>query len=69
MPDFKQGFGLRLKELRNRAGITQDQLAERLDVSKDTIKNYERGTYGPEFVRIPEIAAALEVAVKELFDF
>lgn len=69
MPDFKIRFGKHLKQLRRTHGLTQDQLAERLDVSKDTIKNYEKGRYGPEFVRLPAIARALGVAVRDLFAF
>lgn len=69
MSEFRMKFGFRLKALRNKRGLTQEQLAERLDVSKDTVRNYERGRYGPEFVRLPAIAAALAVTVSELFAF
>ena len=34
-------FGTRLKELRQQAGLTQVQLAERIHVSKAAISNYE----------------------------
>lgn len=34
-------FGTRLKELRQQAGLTQTQLAERIHVSKAAISNYE----------------------------
>ena len=69
MKDFKKKFGLRLKELRAERDITQDKLAELLQVSLDTVKNYEAGRYGPEFARLPELAKALKVKVKDLFDF
>lgn len=69
MKDFKKKFGLRLKELRAERNITQDKLAELLQVSLDTVKNYEAGRYGPEFARLPDLAKALKVKVKDLFDF
>lgn len=69
MSDFRMKFGFRLKALRISRGLTQEQLAERLDVSKDTVRNYERGRYGPEFNRLPFIAAALTVTICELFRF
>lgn len=69
MKDFKKKFGLRLKELRAERDITQDKLAELLQVSLDTVKNYEAGRYGPEFARLPDLAKALNVRVKDLFDF
>lgn len=69
MKDFKERFGNRLKELRAERGMTQDKLAELLDVGIDTIKNYERGRYGPEFARLPDIAKAFRVKVRDLFEF
>ncbi len=69
MSDFKKAFGQQLKRLRKRIDITQDVLAERIDVSKQMVKGYEGGKYGPEFEKIPVIAKALEVSKSELFDF
>lgn len=36
-------IGARLREQRNENGLTQDQLAEKLGVSKRTVGNYESG--------------------------
>ena len=36
-----QTFGERIKELRQNAGLTQQQLADRIWVSKAAISNYE----------------------------
>ncbi|MDX1442692.1 MAG: helix-turn-helix transcriptional regulator [Gammaproteobacteria bacterium] len=69
MSSFKKEFGQQIKRLRARIHITQDQLAERLGISRDMVKYYERGDNGPEFERIPAIAKALEVTKSELFDF
>jgi len=40
-------FGLRLKTLRNAKGITQEQLAEKLNVSKASVSRYEQSAMYP----------------------
>ncbi len=50
-----QNFGKRVKELRQRAGLTQQQLAERIWVSKAAISNYELYERNPS----PEILIKL----------
>lgn len=50
-----QDFGKRVKELRQRAGLTQQQLAERVLVSKAAISNYELYERNPS----PEILIKL----------
>lgn len=61
-------FGLRLRELRIAKGLTQAELAERLEVSPATVGNYEQGTRRPTFPEdVVKIAAVLGVDVGELF--
>lgn len=50
-----QNFGKRIKELRLKAGLTQQQLAERIWVSKAAISNYELYERNPS----PEILIKL----------
>ena len=50
-----QDFGKRIKELRQKAGLTQQQLAERIWVSKAAISNYELYERNPS----PEILIKL----------
>mgnify|MGYP002748342698 CR=1 FL=1 len=50
-----QNFGKRIKELRQKAGLTQQQLAERIWVSKAAISNYELYERNPS----PEILIKL----------
>ena len=40
-------FGLRLKELREKHGFTQEQVADRLDVTKAAISSWERNIAQP----------------------
>lgn len=37
----------RLKEYRNKAGLSQSQLAEKVGVSRDTISSIETGQFNP----------------------
>lgn len=42
-------FGERLKSLRESKGFTQDELAEKVGVTKQAISQYERGVRRPDF--------------------
>jgi transcriptional regulator with XRE-family HTH domain len=42
-------FGDRLKQLRQESGLTQEELAEKLQIVKSTITKYEKNTRKPEF--------------------
>jgi putative transcriptional regulator len=53
---------LRLKELRDAKGLTQDQLAELSGVDQGNISKIERGqTKGVDFLTLEKLADALEV--------
>lgn len=69
MADLKTNFGIRLKVLRKQAGLTQEQLAERIGVSIESISNIERGLHGPTFSNLEKIAAEIKVDEKSLFEF
>lgn len=51
--------GRNIRTLRTRAGITQDQLAETLFVSRQTISNYETGRSQPDVDTLVRLAGAL----------
>jgi transcriptional regulator with XRE-family HTH domain len=54
-------FGLRLKELRTRAGLTQPELAERAGLSKAGIADWEQGRRKPSWEVVLKLADALGV--------
>jgi len=62
-------LGARIKKLRNRAGLTQAQLAERVDISDEFLSRMERGAKAPSLHTAEKVAQALGVSMKELFDF
>ena len=69
MGKLKAKFGSRLQQLRLRAGITQEQLADKSGVTVESISNIERGIFGPKFETLEKIAGVLKVPVKMLFEF
>ena len=54
-------IGKNIRDARVRGGITQDQLAERLHVSRQTVSHYETGHSRPDIEMLEQIAQALEV--------
>ena len=69
MNKLKKSFGKRLQTLRTSMGITQEQLADAVGLTVESISNIERGVYGPKFDNLEKIAATLGVPVRELFEF
>ena len=64
----KETFGERLKRLRKKAGLTQEKLAELLNISFKTIQRWEWGKNIPRVDDIKELAAALNVTEDELLN-
>ena len=54
-------IGKNIRDARVKGGITQDQLAERLHVSRQTISHYETGHTRPDIEILEQIAQALDV--------
>lgn len=69
MRTTRQLLGARIKELRKRRGLTQDQLAERVDLAPRYISLIEVGRSSPSLETIENVARVLEVELKALFDF
>lgn len=69
MSDLRARFGERLKRLRQQRGMTQEQLAEASKLSVDFVSQIERGVSAPSFESLERLAKALDVAVKDCFDF
>ena len=55
------GFAKRLKELREKAGLTQGELAEKTGLSRGGLANLEQGLRGPAWETVQRVAAALGV--------
>lgn len=59
-------FNERLKNLREKKGLTQAQLSDRVGISSRMIQKYESGASRPRFDAAEKLAAALEISVSEL---
>jgi len=57
----------RLEELRKQRGIRQEELAEALEVSRQTIGSLENGRYNPSIVLAIKIARFFGKSVEEIF--
>jgi transcriptional regulator with XRE-family HTH domain len=52
-------FAGRLRELREQAGLTQEQLAERAGVKRDAVARWERGVREPSWSNVLALCQAL----------
>ena len=62
-------FGLRIKELRLKAHISQEELSFRCGLSKNYISDVERGTRNISLKAISKLDYGLHVEIKDLFTF
>ena len=62
-------FRTRIKELRARYDLTQDDLAKQIGVRRETILYVEKGTYNPSLILSHKIAKALKTTIDDLFIF
>jgi DNA-binding XRE family transcriptional regulator len=59
-------IGEKLREVRTRRLLTQDELADKAGVSQSTIANIERDNAEPQFRTIRKLAKALDIEPTEL---
>jgi DNA-binding XRE family transcriptional regulator len=57
----------RIKELRARYDLTQDELAERVGVTRQTMLYLEKGTYNPSLLLAYRVAKVLKSSIEEIF--
>jgi len=59
----------RIKELRDRLPLTQEELAERVHVSRQTIISLEKGKYNPSILLAAKIARVFKTDIETVFIF
>lgn len=62
-------LGKKIRELRKNKGLSQEQLAERLDIAINTLSNIERGNSFMTSSTLEKISKIFEVSYSELFNF
>ncbi len=68
MEDIRLKIGQRIKELREKADMSQKDLAYSSDLDRSYIASVESGQRNVSIVNIEKIAIALNVTVKEFFN-
>ncbi|VVB52010.1 Helix-turn-helix [uncultured archaeon] len=59
----------RIKEFRAKYDLTQEKLAEKVGVRRETIVFLEQGKYNPSLKLAHDVARALKSKIEELFIF
>jgi transcriptional regulator with XRE-family HTH domain len=65
--DIRERFGFSVKDRREQLGLTQEDLAHRAGIHRTYLSDIERGSRNVSLINIERIAAALSLAVSELF--
>jgi putative transcriptional regulator len=59
----------RIREFREKFGITQEALAQKVDVTRQTILFLEKGKYNPSLRLAYKIARLFNVKIESIFSF
>lgn len=59
----------RIKEFRARFNLTQDELAQRVNVRRETIVFLEKNKYNPSLKLAYDLAQVFSIKIEELFIF
>lgn len=62
-------IGIKIKELRKKRGITQEQLAQSMGVSFQAVSKWENGVALPDITLVTVLASYFGVSTDELLDF
>ena len=57
----------RLEQIRKEKGITQEELADALEVSRQTVGSLENGRYNPSIILAYKIAKYFNLTIEEIF--
>ena len=62
-------FGEKLASIRKQANMTQNDLAEKLDISRQAITKWERGKGFPDIDNLQKLSAIFSVSIDELINY
>jgi transcriptional regulator with XRE-family HTH domain len=69
MVNISRELGKRIRQVRTKRGLTQEELAHRAELDYSYINQIENGRRNPSVHAIDRIARALGVRVKDLMSF
>ena len=61
-------LGKKIRQLRFRAGLTQEQLAEKLGIGGQSVSKWENAVAMPDITMLPLLAEVFGVSIDDLFD-
>ena len=61
-------LGKKIRQLRFKAGLTQEQLAEKLSISAQSVSKWENAAAMPDISALPLLAEIFGVSIDDLFD-
>jgi len=67
--NVKQLIGMHIAELRNGKGLTQEQLAGKMEISSKYLSSIERGKENPTLDTIIKLSESLDVNIEDIFRF
>ena len=67
--DVNKIFGCRLKQIRTRFAITQEELALKCNMQPSHIGQLERGIKSPTLETLDKIATGIGISISDLVDF
>lgn len=65
---MKYEIGMRIRKYREKSGLSQKELAEKINVSNSRISNWEQGINRPDADILADLCRALNVSPSELLD-
>ena len=61
-------LGKKIRQLRSKAGMTQEQLAEKMGVGPQAVSKWENAAAMPDITALPLLAEVFGVSIDDLFD-
>lgn len=68
MADIKKKFGEKLRSIRKKKALSQEELAFRANLHRTYISDIERGSRNVSLENIEKIAKALRISTKDLLE-
>ena len=59
-------LGERLYELRKKKGLSQEEVAEKLNVTRQSVSKWETGKCMPDLSLFPELCKVLDITINDL---
>ena len=66
---IREKVGRRIKDLRHKLGISQEELADKAEIHRTYIASLEVGKRNISIVTLEKIVIALEVSMSEFFNY